>query len=135
MEKVRYPIEEVPAKPSEPKSRKPKKVKTTAVDKAHHKEKKTEPAVRIEPLVINESFSEMEYEEPFDWTKKAETKKTKVPKKGVPFIFCMYSCRVGYHLMLLPLSTKLPKITLEASLHFPCVHVGLKRPLSSIHSM
>ena len=87
METPTYPFETSPKKvvspPAEPKSRKPKKVKTSA-KKPEPMEKRAEPAVRIEPLVINESYNKPDYMETYDLTVKPEAKQVKSSKKGKP---------------------------------------------------
>ena len=84
METPTYPFETLPKKvvpPAEPKSRKPKKVKTSAKT-PEPIEKRPEPAVRIEPLVINESYKKPDYMETYDLTVKPDAKQARSPKKG-----------------------------------------------------
>ena len=50
-------------------------------------EKRAEPAVKIEPLVINDSYSNLtDYAESSDSAKKPESKPAKAAKKGMYFI-------------------------------------------------
>ena len=66
----------------EQKSRKPSKKKNSA-PKPVAKEKKLEPAVRIEPLVVNDPFSEPEEDDEIpEFPKKAEKKRGSPTKKG-----------------------------------------------------
>ena len=97
-----YPFQPSPTKvlspPSEPKSRKSKKVKTSAkAKKPDLLERRPEPAVRIEPLVINETFDAPDYTESYELTKEPEAKPTKTAKKGNPIIETLFiSCDVYF---------------------------------------
>ena len=99
MSPISLPIEsqspKVVSPQPEPTPRKQKtKTKTkTPVEKSAPKVKKAEPAVRIEPLVINDAFnSPDEDEDSFERMKKTDIKKGSSSKKGREFLFfCGYS--------------------------------------------
>ena len=85
---IETPSPKIKSPKFEQKSRKPPKKKNSGPTPVA-KEKKLEPAVRIEPLVVNDPFSEAEEdEEILESPKKAEKKRGSPTKKGKSLFLC-----------------------------------------------
>jgi len=98
----------VASPPPEQKSRKPKKMKASD-KKPEDIEKRAEPAVKIEPLVINDSYSNLtDYAESSDSAKKPESKPAKAAKKDT-------SVKKGKPAKKADTSKKVPKKKAEAA--------------------